>query len=91
MLKIPAEYGRDTSPQKLNDFSVNILSASLLGVSAGIWQSIKIKTYKNIILPLVLFGGGGVEPGLARAGRNADSVCLGTRCLGKYVDQREMK
>jgi hypothetical protein len=38
MLKIPAEYDTDTSPEKLTEFIVNFLPASLLGVSAGICQ-----------------------------------------------------
>jgi len=38
MLKIPAEYERDTSPAKLTAFLAKFLPASLLGVSAGICQ-----------------------------------------------------
>jgi hypothetical protein len=38
MLKIPAEYDRDTSPAKLTDISRKVLPASLLGVSADICQ-----------------------------------------------------
>jgi len=38
MLKIPAEYDRDTSPAKLAHFLAKFPPASLLGVSVGIYQ-----------------------------------------------------
>jgi hypothetical protein len=38
MLKIPAEYDRDTSPTKLTDFFATFLHASLLDVSAVIFH-----------------------------------------------------
>jgi hypothetical protein len=38
MLKIPAEFSRDTSSAKLKDFFTRFLPASLLGVCAGICQ-----------------------------------------------------
>jgi hypothetical protein len=38
MLKVPAEYDRDTSPAKLRDISRKVSVASLLGVCAGIFQ-----------------------------------------------------
>jgi hypothetical protein len=38
MLKIPAEYNSDTSPEKLTVISGQFLSASLPDISAGICQ-----------------------------------------------------
>jgi hypothetical protein len=38
MLKIPTEYDRDTSPVKLTDFCASFSPASLLDVSAGVFQ-----------------------------------------------------
>jgi hypothetical protein len=51
-------------------------------------KNVKIRIYKTIILPVVLYG---CDTWSHTVGRNNDRWCLRTGCWGEYLDRSGMK